>query len=79
MARGWESKSVESQQSDAQAHTAKKPELTPIERERHERRTGLELALTRAQAELQAACRPVHRDMLRLKMEALRAQLAELE
>jgi hypothetical protein len=79
MARGWESKAVESQQDDALATTAKRRELTPTERDRQERRTGLELALARAQAELQAACQPTHRDMLRLKMEALRARLAELD
>ena len=78
MARGWESKSVESQQDDAQAGAAKKPVLTPEQRVRQERRIALEMALARAQAELQAACQPAYRDMLRLKLDALRAQLAEL-
>jgi hypothetical protein len=79
VARGWESKSIESQQDDAQAAAVKKPELTPEQRERQERKGGLELALVRAQAELQTACQPAYRDMLRLKVEALRAQLAELD
>ena len=79
MARGWESKSIESQQDDARAASVKKPELTPEQQARQERRAGLEMALVRAQAELQAACQPAYRDMLRLKVEALRAQLAELE
>lgn len=78
MARGWESKSIESQQDDARAAAAKKPALTPEERVAQERRTGLELALARAQAELQAACQPAYRDMLRMKVEALRQQLVEL-
>lgn len=79
MARGWESKSIESQQDDAQAGAVKRPELTAEQRERQQRRTGLALALARAQAELQAACQPAYRDMLRLKVEALRGQLAELD
>ena len=79
MARGWESKSIESQQDDAQAATVRRRELTPEERDRQQQREGLALALARAQAELQAACQPAHRDMLRLKMEALRTHLAELE
>ena len=79
MARGWESKSVESQQHEALATKVTRPALTPEQRIRAERRTSLELALARAQAELQAACQPAYRDMLRLKLEALRSQLAELE
>jgi hypothetical protein len=79
MARGWESKSIESQQEDAQATRTKRRELTPDERARAERRTSLQLALVRTQAELQAACQPAYRDMLRLKLDALRAELAELD
>jgi len=79
MARGWESKSIESQQDDARAAAVKRPALTPEQRARQERRTSLEMALARAQAEMQSACQPAHRDMLRLKLDALRAQLAELE
>jgi hypothetical protein len=79
MARGWESKSIESQQDDALAATLKRPALTAEQRVRFERRTTLELAMARTQAELQAACQPAYRDMLRLKLESLRSQLAELE
>jgi hypothetical protein len=79
MARGWESKSIESQQEDAQAAKAKRPPLTTEQRERAERRRSLQMALTRAQAELQAACQPAYRDMLQMKAETLRRQLAELE
>ena len=75
MARGWESKSVESQQDAAQSQPAIRPTLTPEERDRAQRRATLELAVANTQAELQAACRPAHRDMLRLKLEALKAEL----
>jgi len=75
MARGWESKSVESQQDTAQAQQTLKPELTADQRERAQRRATLELAIASTEADLQTACRPAHRDMLRLKLEALKAEL----
>jgi hypothetical protein len=78
MARGWESKSIESQQEDARTASVKRPVLSPEERQRAERRTSLQMALARAQAELQAASQPAYRDMLRLKLETIRAQLVEL-
>ncbi len=81
MARGWESKSIESQQEDREsaAVSTRKRDLTPAEKVRLERRTSIELALARTESELQAACQPAYRDMLQLKLTALRAQLAELE
>jgi hypothetical protein len=79
MARGWESKSIESQQEDAQAAKVRKPPMTAEQRLRADRRTTLQLALARAQAELHAACQPAYRDMLRLKLQTLQQQLAELE
>ena len=78
MARGWESKAIESQQDDARATGTIRPALTPEQRARAERRASLELAVAQAQAELQAACRPAHRDMLRLKLDALKAELGTL-
>ena len=78
MARGWESKSIESQQDDARADRPLRRELTPDERTEVERRRTLELAMARTQAELLAACHPAHRDMLRLRLEALQAELGLL-
>jgi hypothetical protein len=79
MARGFDSKFVESQQDDARSGQKDvRPELTPEERSRLERRRSLEMALARTQAELQAACHAAHRDMLRLKLEALEAELGTL-
>ena len=79
MARGFDSKFVESQQDDAQARGQKqKPALSPEERARLNRRRTLEMALARTHAELQAACHAAHRDMLRLKLEALQAELGTL-
>ena len=53
-------------------------ELSAEERTQLQRRVMLELALAQTQAELQAACRPAHRDMLRLKLDALKAELGTL-
>lgn len=78
MARGFESKAVESQQADAQADRQVRPALSADERARVDRRNTLELALAQTQAEIQAACRPAHREMLQLKLEALKAALGML-
>ena len=79
MARGFDSKFVESQQDDAQARQKSVGrDLTADERVRLDRRRSLELAMARTQAELQAACHAAHRDMLRLKLAALQAELGTL-
>ncbi|HUE86236.1 MAG TPA: hypothetical protein VMO26_09175 [Vicinamibacterales bacterium] len=78
MARGFDSKFVESQQDDAQRTKSTGRALTPAERAQLDRRRTLEMALTNTQAELQAACHAAHREMLRLKLEALQAELGTL-
>lgn len=78
MARGFESKSVESQQEEAQRAKSMKPALSDEEMARQSRKTGLELALAQTQAEMTAACRPAHREMLKLRLEAIRAQIRDL-
>jgi hypothetical protein len=78
MARGWESKAVESQQEEARRPGVSTRPLTPEERDRLAERKSLELALAGTQAELQAACRPAHRDMLRLRLDAIQARLAAI-
>ncbi len=78
MARGWESKAIESQQDDAAHKPVAGRDLTPEQRERVARKGGLELALAQTQAEIVAAGRPAHREMLRLRLEAIQAQLGDL-
>lgn len=78
MARGWESKAVEAQQDEAGRAKAAAPPLTEAERQRRQEADGLRLALAEATAQLQAACRPVHRDMLRQRIDALEARLASV-
>ena len=78
MARGFESKSVESQQEESQRTKTLRPAMTAEEKEREARRQGLELALAQTQAELGAACQPAHREMLKLRLDAIRAQIEDL-
>ncbi len=78
MARGWESKSIESQQDDAGRKPPPGPELTAEQRERAAEKAGLELALAQTQSEINAACRPAHREMLRLRLDAIRVRLEGL-
>ena len=79
MARGFESKSVESQQADREA--AQKPpgtRLSPEEVARAARRRTLEMARARAVQDLATARAPAHRSMLETAIAALDAQIAEL-
>ena len=78
MARGFDSKSVEAQQEEAQRPKSLRPPMTPEEQERATRRAGLELALAETQAQIGAACRPAHREMLQLRLEAIQAQIEGL-
>ncbi len=65
MARGWESKSVETQQEEAsrQAATPARP-ATEQERSRRQQRRTLELSRARAVADLDRASTEAHRAML---------------
>jgi len=80
MARGWESKSVESQQADREARRPK-PVLpvSPEDAHRHDVRRTLELARARARADFERATVPAHRAMLETALRALDEQLAALE
>ena len=79
MARGWESKSVESQQDEATGRT--KVVGAPISREDAQRRSAratLHLARARAEADLRQATVPAHRSMLEQAIADLDRQLAGL-
>ena len=78
MARGFESKDVEFQQSEAERPKSAKPVLTPEEREAQARRRTLELALARAQTELGLAHSAAHQEMLERAVAALREQLGRI-
>lgn len=80
MARGWESKSVESQQEQAQREPAgqKYRPLSEEERVRIQRRRTLELARARTAADLDRASTPSQQAMLRRALEDLNAELGTL-
>jgi hypothetical protein len=78
VARGWESKAIESQQEDRHARQPAGPALPPEARERQQRAESVALALADTTAQLQAACRPAQRDVLRQRVVALQTLLAEL-
>ena len=75
MARGFESKDVEFQQSEAGSRRTLRPAVTPEERERQEALRGVELALSRARADLARATNAVHRGMLEQFIHELEARL----
>jgi hypothetical protein len=78
MARGFESKDVEYQQSEAERPRSARRALTAEERDRAARRHTLELALSRAESELGAARSAPHRQMLERAVAALREQLGRI-
>jgi hypothetical protein len=78
MARGWESKSVESQQADSKAATDQRPDLTPEARARLDKRQALALSLARVRDELSRAIQPAHRAMLERAAAALDAEINAL-
>jgi hypothetical protein len=76
MARGWESKAVVDQQPDAQrAATAPTGAVDPADAARRARRATLQLARTRALADLQHACASAHRAMLEAAIRDLDEQI----
>lgn len=82
MARGWESKAVESQLEEMESRereTGERRALTPEERARRERLESLRLARARTLEQLERASAGAHRDMLKRTLLALEREAAELE
>jgi hypothetical protein len=81
MARGWESKSVEDQQAEAEVRREKPaaPALGEAERQRLAKRAALGLSRARVLQDLQAACHPNHRAMLEQSLAFLDAEIAALD
>jgi hypothetical protein len=75
MARGFESKDIEYQQSEALRERAAGRGPTPAEHAETARRGSIELALTRSRVDLGNAKSPAHRKMLEQAIEALERQL----
>jgi hypothetical protein len=78
MARGWESKSIESQQADAAADRSRKTALTPEALATEARRRELNLARSRVVADLERATAPAHRQMLERALADLDARIRDV-
>jgi hypothetical protein len=79
MARGWESKSVEEQQSQAVSSKPQTgPQPTPDQLARQRQRQGFLLSRTRVRQQLETAQNAHHRHMLEGALADLDAQIARL-
>jgi hypothetical protein len=81
MARGWESKEVESQieAAEARAAVSKKKQLNEQEIQLQREREGLELSRTRVVRDLASALNPRYREQLQQSLDHLDAKLAALK
>ena len=80
MARGWESKSVESQieEKTAARERGSGPERSRDERERESKRHSIELSRQRIERELQTARSDTHRSALQNALQHLDSELRKL-
>jgi len=79
MAKGWESKSVEEQQSEARdAKKPAKPRMTAEQIAQKQSRDALEMSRQRVLQQLQASCNPNHRNILENALADLNAQISKL-
>ena len=79
MARGWESKSVEEQQSEMTARgTPRQPRASPAELLRVKQEPDLLLARIHTADQLQKATNPRHRKVLEDALAALDSKIAGL-
>jgi hypothetical protein len=79
MARGWESKSIESQQTDAAADRNRKPARTPEALAIEARRRDLNVARARVLADLERATAPAYRQMLESALADLDARIRDVD
>lgn len=80
MARGWESKDVESQVEETQNPQKKAPggPKSPEQVQREQQRKDLQLSRTRVLNDLASATHPNHRKSLEAALAYLEKQLSEL-
>jgi hypothetical protein len=78
MARGWESKSVEEQQSAANTQVESKQRLTPEQAARQQQREAIELSRRRVVQQLDEVQNPRHRQMLETALAELDERLTRL-
>ena len=80
MARGFDSKGVEEQQSEAARNEPKSDGQRPApeEIERKRKRASMELVLTKIRNDLQNSTEPRHRQMLELALKDMEKKLEQL-
>ncbi|HZF07554.1 MAG TPA: hypothetical protein VFE33_02080 [Thermoanaerobaculia bacterium] len=78
MARGWESKSVESQKEDAGSRADRGVDFTPEEREVQRKRQGLELSRRRVLREIETTHSAVRRTSLEQALAFLDEEIRKL-
>jgi len=78
MARGWESKAVEEQQSAANTQVESKQRLTPQQAAQKQERDALTLSRRHVLQQLQEVQHPRHRQMLETALSELDGRLARL-
>lgn len=81
MARGWESKSVESQieSADSRRSSSQAQRLSAVEAERNKQRESLLLSRTRVLHDLETAQNPRYREILQAALKHLDDKLTELK
>lgn len=79
MARGWESKSVESQMEDVRSVPQRRTPVTPEQQERMHRKQGIELDRKRVARELQETSSPMRKTSLEHALAFLDGELGKLE
>ncbi len=78
MARGWESKSVEQQQDEAQAQQQGGNGHRPERAEQIRALQGLQLSRSRVLKQLETASNPRHREMLQAALADLEVKISEI-
>jgi len=79
MARGWESKSIEAQQSEARESSKPGPKLSPQAAARMRERESLRLSRQRVLQQLERTQNPRHRALLQAELAALDERLSAYE
>ena len=80
MARGWESKSVEAQQAEAEEKSTKpRLQLSPEQAARSREKEGLRLSRHRVAQQLQSTQNPRHRKLLEDALAELDERLSRFE
>jgi hypothetical protein len=78
VARGWESKSIESQQDDARSTAEPKHRLSLQQRDLESRKQALQLARSRTLQQIHSTENPRYRTILERALKELDEQLAKL-